>query len=212
MELVFAREFPGPDGKVYSLNVSLDDANIDFENAAVPFSVGAESYDPASGLRTKITADVKFDFGFESTTVTITIAGSVYKFLISNKELNRSDYEKLGDEIDREDYLIRTDKDSENVINNFKESKFDSFLENGIYALPVPDPLLGCILKSGITSTIGQVIRCNNSVLLSRDGDAQLPAAERVRLILRCLQANAGQIMKKAFWRTLRCWVTLGFG
>jgi hypothetical protein len=77
-------------------------------------------------------------------------------------------------------------------------------VEEIIAAIPVPDPILGCMLKAGVSATIGQAVTCNQHA--RRDGFRQ-----RVREIAACLIDNAGGIFSRAAWRLSRCIATMGF-
>ena len=77
-------------------------------------------------------------------------------------------------------------------------------VEEIIAAIPVPDPILGCMLKAGVSATIGQAVTCNQHA--RREGFRQ-----RIREIAACLIDNAGGIFSRAAWRLSRCIATLGF-
>ena len=80
----------------------------------------------------------------------------------------------------------------------------DEAIEAAIQRIPSPDPFI-CLLKAGISTTVGQLIRCNNrhkSVEQRRS---------RAWKIVKCLGVNAPGMTIKAALRTLGCWLTLGF-
>ena len=77
-------------------------------------------------------------------------------------------------------------------------------LEEAIQAIPVPDPLVGCLLKSGVSAVAGQIIRCANRT----SGEETIP--RRVRATLRCLGFSIGAILGVTARRTLWCMMTGG--
>ncbi|WP_417485465.1 hypothetical protein [Maricaulis salignorans] len=73
-----------------------------------------------------------------------------------------------------------------------------------IDAIPVPDPLIGCVLRAGIATVVGQAVACNEQV----GGGGELYA--RVRAVLGCLRGNGLRILGRTTTRTLRCMVMGG--
>jgi len=76
-------------------------------------------------------------------------------------------------------------------------------LEAAIDALPV-EPGLGCLVKAGVSTTVGQIIACNGRMA------ANLKGKRKVLQILRCLGVNSHVMLAKITWRTLRCIAFLG--
>lgn len=82
----------------------------------------------------------------------------------------------------------------------------DAVIERAIQALPFPfDPVLGCLIKSGIASIAGQIVRCYNGT-----GEFEGRLA-RARAIARCLGENVGRIFWATTRRTFNCVLRLGF-
>jgi hypothetical protein len=79
-------------------------------------------------------------------------------------------------------------------------------VEEIIQALPVFDPVLGCLLKGGISATAGQIIRCYE------EADFVDQMTQRLRLTAYCLGRNAWGVLARASWRAARCMATLGLG
>jgi hypothetical protein len=67
------------------------------------------------------------------------------------------------------------------------------------------DLLTGCLLRAGLSSVIGQVIRCKNA---TRDFDWYRP---RIRAIGGCLKANFGRVVSRTALRAAKCILTAGF-
>jgi hypothetical protein len=78
----------------------------------------------------------------------------------------------------------------------------DQALEAAINALPVPDPVVGCLLRAGISTLTGQAIRCINEV---RRGEAPMTLPRRVGAVFRCLGRNVPSMASTATWRAIRC-------
>jgi hypothetical protein len=89
-------------------------------------------------------------------------------------------------------------------VGEFVESGIAGQVEALIEALPVPDPFLGCALKAGISSALGQTLVCNERV------GSGLPRGEKVRGVMGCLREHIGGIFSRALWRAARCMVRLG--
>ena len=81
----------------------------------------------------------------------------------------------------------------------------DQAIETAIQSLPVPEPAFGCVIKAGISTTVGQMIRCHNRhrMIEQRRG--------RAWEIVKCLGINAPGMTIKAALRTLGCWLTFGY-
>jgi hypothetical protein len=75
---------------------------------------------------------------------------------------------------------------------------------NLVDLMPVPDPILGCALKAGISSVIGQTLTCNEMV--GGDGSRR----QRTWRIVRCLHDHIGGLITRTLWRAARCMVLLG--
>ena len=81
----------------------------------------------------------------------------------------------------------------------------DEAIETAIQGMPVPEPAFGCLIKAGISTTVGQLIRCHNRHrTIAQRGT-------RAWQIVKCLGVNAPGMKIKAALRTLGCWLSLGF-
>lgn len=78
-------------------------------------------------------------------------------------------------------------------------------LDAAIQALPT-DPILGCILKSGISATLRQATLCYQT---TRTAESALAKAQ---VTLKCLGENAGKILGRMGGRTLLCVMSAGLG
>lgn len=78
----------------------------------------------------------------------------------------------------------------------------DQAVEAAINALPVPDPLVGCLLRAGISTLTGQAIRCINEV---RRGETPMTLRRRVGAVFKCLGRNVLSMASTATWRAIRC-------
>ncbi len=82
------------------------------------------------------------------------------------------------------------------------------FLENGgefigdvIQRIPAFDPVFGCLLKSGLSTAIGQLIECHSK---TRAMEIEL-LRQKVLAMLRCLGVNSFAMAGKFTFRALRC-------
>jgi hypothetical protein len=67
------------------------------------------------------------------------------------------------------------------------------------------DLLTGCLLRAGLSSVVGQVIRCSKA---TRNLDWYFP---RIRAIGDCLRNNIGRIGSRTALRAAQCVLTTGF-
>lgn len=95
-------------------------------------------------------------------------------------------------------------EDQHDAVADFVDEHCDSWIEGLIAAMPVPEPILCCALKAGISSTLGQTIACNEFV--GSDGTVR----QRAWRIVRCLGDHIGGIFSRTLWRAARCMVSLG--
>lgn len=79
-------------------------------------------------------------------------------------------------------------------------------LEEAIHLIPT-DPFFGCLIKAGISTTLGQAVRCYRET-----AEAAGTAIERIRATIRCLGDNLLGMLTTATIRTLRCMVLGGLG
>lgn len=74
-------------------------------------------------------------------------------------------------------------------------------IESAIQRIPAFDPVFGCLLKSGLSTAIGQLIECHSETrALSMERPRQ-----RILGILRCLGVNSLAMAGKFTFRTLKC-------
>lgn len=71
--------------------------------------------------------------------------------------------------------------------------------------IPAVDPIFGCILKSGISTTIGQIVKCHKNV--SKGASVR----KKISDILKCLGANKMSMLAKFTTRALKCMLFLGW-
>jgi hypothetical protein len=76
--------------------------------------------------------------------------------------------------------------------------------EQVIQGIPAGDPVFGCLIRSGLSTAIGHLIKCN-----ARVGSVQ-NVRRRVARIARCLRADSIAIGVKFILRTLKCAATGG--
>jgi hypothetical protein len=67
------------------------------------------------------------------------------------------------------------------------------------------DPLTGCLLRAGLSSVVGQVIRCKKA---TRDFAWYRP---RIHAIGHCLRENIGRMGSRTTLRAAKCVLTAGF-
>lgn len=89
------------------------------------------------------------------------------------------------------------------MVAEFVDESIGDHILDVINAMPVPDPILGCALKAGISSALGQALVCNEYV--GGDGTKK----QRFWKIARCMREYAGGIFTTTLWRAARCMVTL---
>jgi hypothetical protein len=68
------------------------------------------------------------------------------------------------------------------------------------------DPLTGCLLRAGLSSVVGQVIRCKNE---TRGIDNWY--FDRMRAMGGCLKTNVGRIGSRTALRAAKCALAAGF-
>ena len=77
--------------------------------------------------------------------------------------------------------------------------------------VPAGDPIFGCLVKAGVTSTIGQSLRCRN---LHRQHDDKYRSAswrQKAQMITDCLWEHRKEISGRALKRALKCVARGGF-
>jgi hypothetical protein len=74
-------------------------------------------------------------------------------------------------------------------------------------AVPAGDPFLGCLIKGGITASLGQAVRCYRD---ARAGQDEAAEESLLRTMFRCMRQNGLKILGNAATRAAKCAVTLG--
>ncbi len=190
MARILSREFDDWNDRRYRVEINLDEEGFDPLQSQYVIEVDATVHDPATGINDTVGG-----------TVTIDVERNLVIVKIGELEREFPLVDRYDPRLAEDDGDVRDESDVPDGL--------PGFMEEAIQSLPIPvDPLLGCVLKSGISATVGQVIRCNNEyVLLKKDHTMR----ERLTLMFECLRENSGKIMRRAFFRTLKCWVTLGW-
>jgi hypothetical protein len=67
------------------------------------------------------------------------------------------------------------------------------------------DPVVGCLVRSGISATVGEIVSCKNATSEEKWYRRRLSAMGR------CLKAGAGSMLLKTGARALRCVARAGF-
>ncbi|MCU7796172.1 MAG: hypothetical protein KZQ75_03450 [Candidatus Thiodiazotropha sp. (ex Myrtea spinifera)] len=95
------------------------------------------------------------------------------------------------------------DEGADDPVAEYIEKSIGHHIHEIIEAMPVPDPILGCALKAGISSALGQSLVCNEMV--GSDGTKR----QRFWRIARCLREHVAGIFTTVLWRAARCMVML---
>lgn len=80
-----------------------------------------------------------------------------------------------------------------------------SELERIIKGIPAVDPIFGCIIKSGISTTVGQIVKCSKTV--AKDSKLR----RKIRDILKCLGVNKLSMLAQFTMRAIRCMLMAGW-
>lgn len=79
----------------------------------------------------------------------------------------------------------------------------DVGLEKFLQSIPVPDPILGCAIKAGVSSLIGQAIKCRTEMERARFWG-------QIAEFARCMRDHVGAIGRTALRRTFGCMISGG--
>lgn len=169
----------------YELELGLDDAAIMQE--AVRFEITARSRHRAEDHWNEHKASVDLDFEGERPVARVTIEG----------------HDPI--EIDLGMVDISPGASFEDAWEAIRDACEGSAFEQLVMAFPA-DPVIGCLLKAGISTSIGQAIGCY------RETEHAKGLRTRVRRTLSCLGENLPGMLFTATARTLKCMVMLGFG
>jgi hypothetical protein len=132
----------------------------------------------------------------ESVTLRFDLAEGVAQVLYRDEEVGRIDLSQID---------IPEDTPAEIAWEMIAEAWEGSLIEEVIQSIPT-DPVVGCLLKAGISTTVGQTIRCYRQAV-------DVPSLSgRIRQTLLCLGDNTLRMIMTATARTLRCVVLAGLG
>lgn len=175
------------DGIDYEFELGFDDAAL--MDDAIVFDIVARRHDPQSDQRHEVPAQVKVDL--TEMVATVSIEGTnIGRIRLADLNIPA---EWAGDE-------------AWSAIEGAWEGIGDHLsVDQVIQNVPVPDPIFGCILKSGISTTVGQTLRCRNEAIQTEEWRPY------IRQILRCLSRNGTSMFLTALSRTFFCMATLGF-
>lgn len=170
------------DGFEYELDIDFKDAAI-MDNQ-VSFDISARKREIGEPNWQEISLNI--DFEFEAMRAIITFEG---------REIGHVDLSK----IDIPEYAP-----AEQAWDVICEAYSGSPIEKAIQAIPT-DPSIGCLIKAGVSTTVGQTMECYNE---SYSEDDRL--YQRIKQTIKCLGHNSISMILTASARTLRCIVMLG--
>jgi hypothetical protein len=81
--------------------------------------------------------------------------------------------------------------------------KPNSEIEAFLQSIPVPDPILGCAIKAGVSAIIGQAQDCINSCILRERWG-------KIQEFAECMRGHIGSIGGKALRRAFGCMISGG--
>ena len=205
MASVLRKSFQHPTNEcTYSFEIIFPDASgVNILDRQFSLDIVAEKYDPAGRRTEKIDATITLEHRLPPQDVPHGLFAIIdckgHEFVIQLSEEWSSDLPfEPNENSPSVDWKAFIDE----------EDAFANGLEAFLNGVPVPEPALGCVLKAGISSVVGQTIRCNNKWVQTRD-EARV---SRLRSIKNCLWESAGKLVGKAATRTMICWGTLGTG
>ena len=189
MSLIGRREFFDPDGNRYILDLAFDDAAMMEDSLAV--SVNVTRLPASGGPPDYVEAKVTLDLAEEM--IIVAMPGvDEFRIPLYHSELVAEAETEDGFEMDQ---FWQTATNASG-----REDLWETIIEY----MPAGDPLLGCVVKAGVSTSVGQIIACNAEV--ERSGDRP-----RLKAILRCLRSNGVSMLRRAAVRTFKCWIRLGF-
>lgn len=80
----------------------------------------------------------------------------------------------------------------------------DEAISQLIDAIPAGDPFLGCLLRAGVSTFVGQVVKCT---FAASDAEGW---RQTVRQVLACLRRNGVRMLVRTALRAARCWIKGG--
>jgi hypothetical protein len=178
MPRIFAYRFIKGDHE-YNLDVSIDDEAL--VKDSLSFAVTAQYRHLKEDHWQTVTVSLDYDFGENQ--ITATFDGIAVPITLSLKP--------FIDEV-------------KSIVADAITPGLDRAIERIIQGVPVPDPIFGCLLKAGISTLVGQLLRCLQQI-------REVPTfGQRVRETARCLRHNGIAMLSTAARRTFMCMVTLG--
>ncbi|WP_152527671.1 MULTISPECIES: hypothetical protein [unclassified Afipia] len=185
--------FRDPEGNTYSLEMDLDDAAM-MEDAVSVAITGKKEY-----AVTKTTISVEF-----SVTLETSEKPKPWKIVIRHGDMvvGTIPLPEFGPPED-----VAYDALPDEAWNHLSDLVDNpNALEHAIAAIPAGDPILGCLIKAAVSTSVGQILRCYKEHRESPDWRAV------TRKVLRCLGAHSARMLMTAIWRTGKCAVLAGFG
>jgi hypothetical protein len=178
------------EGKHYSLDFRLDDAAV--VEGTLSIDVVAEVEEPLKRKHGKtLTAQVDYRMR-----------------MIRIKDRTRPLYERpiesFKDPGSLQEEAATANPTEDDALSNETWDAASEIVEKGIEGMPAMDPLAGCLLRAGLSTMIGQLLRCYNATWRS-DGP------ERPKAVMDCMKKNGITILSRASKRFLRCALALGF-
>ncbi|ODU22090.1 MAG: hypothetical protein ABS87_03375 [Sphingomonas sp. SCN 67-18] len=201
MARILSQRFTDPrTGHVYQVALDFDRIAALRENLSIGISAVRLPTDDAPGMELAATLNVDLAQGVIEIEIDGEVAGRI--------SLNHGDFaaRELDDSGDAPDYAEDVWHRLKDYLMSDHEGGPDALIEGAIQSLPVPDPVLGCLLKAGLSTTIGQAIRCHFEI---RERET---LARRARALARCLAANSGTMIGRIIRRTIRCALFAGLG
>lgn len=170
--------------------------------------------DDAAIMKNKIAVDVvskvtdgKGQESAKTLTVQLDFENSVVEVLDGDRVLKRFDLGVLRKKLQDWDEYGPLSKGAADEFGDQVNASLGNAVEELISSIPVPDPIFGCLIKAGVSATIGQTITCYNRI----SGQRIEGAIRHTRALVGCLMQNAGGIFTRAVWRTLKCMGAGGF-
>ena len=181
------------DGNQYTLIIAYNEDAI-MENM-ISTNITAVKTDAITGKKTQVEADVELLPHLNLVRIKFPAADPIKIQIGETALLYDDDIRDFNDPTESDGFLQRIIGDN-------------SSIEEILSHIPAGDPLLGCLLKAGIVTTLGQVIKCHHKTQLN-GADERL--RKKIWNIIRCLGANSQTMLAKASLRTVKCWLALGF-
>lgn len=179
--------------KITSHRISKDDfeyeLDIDFKDAAImeneiSFDISARKRKVGFTDWEEVALNLRFDFEAMEAIVTF-----------EDHEIGRIDLSRID---------LPGQAFAEQAWDAISNAYSGSPIEETIQAIPT-DPIFGCLIKAGVSTTVGQTMSCYNE---SYDAEGGLPA--RIRQTIICLGQNSIWMILTASTRTLRCIMMAG--